>query len=46
MCVCLVAGEKDYLIDTLTLHDNMHLLRDVLEDEEVLKVLMPYWPLT
>ncbi|BDA45050.1 probable exosome component 10 at N-terminal half [Coccomyxa sp. Obi] len=35
----LSTGEKEYLIDTLTLHDHMHLLQDVLEDKAIPKVL-------
>ncbi len=46
MYVCLVSGKKEYLIDTLTLHDNMHLLQDVLEDKLILKVLELDWLLT
>ena len=34
------AGDKDYLIDALALHDHMHLLHDVLADPGVLKVRM------
>ena len=34
----MLTGDKEYLIDALALHDHMHLLQDVLENEGILKV--------
>lgn len=36
-CPC-AAGTEDWVVDTLALHDHMHLLRDVLADPGVVKV--------
>ena len=39
--VCAPAGDVDYIVDVLVLHDHMHLLRDVFGDPDVLKVMLP-----
>lgn len=36
------AGQEDYLVDALALHDHMHLLRPILADPAVLKVIPLY----
>ena len=35
---CIAAGQTDYVVDALALHDHMHLLRPILADPIVLKV--------
>lgn len=37
--IAYVAGYKDYLIDSLALHDHLHLLRPLMADPSVTKVL-------
>lgn len=34
----MLAGDKEYLIDALALHDHMHLLQDIMENANILKV--------
>lgn len=36
-------GAEDWVVDTLALHDHMHLLRDVLADPGVVKVWAECW---
>lgn len=43
VCMSCFAGQDDYVVDALALHDHLHLLRPILADPAVLKVF-PFSP--